>query len=153
MKKQLALALSILVVSSTTMAVPKAEDQIKFRQSGFMFMRWNMGIIKNQVVKNPQGYNQEQVEAAADVIAAVANSGIISLFTPETAKGKGWKDTKVKPAFFNNPEDVKKLDAEFRKEANALAAMVASGDVVGIKHQFNALLDACKGCHKKYREK
>ena len=153
MKTKIILALSIIAVTSATFAQPKLEDQIKFRQSGMMFMRWNMGTIKNQVVKNPQTYNKKQVIAAANVIAAVANSGIETLFTAETKTGKGWKDTRVKPEFFEESDEVKKHVLALKKEANELVKAADNGEIETIKEQFESLFKACKACHKKYRAK
>lgn len=153
MKTKLILVVSLFAVTAAVFAQPKPEDQIKFRQSGMMFMRWNVGIIKQQVVKNPEQYNKERVQAAANAIAAVANSGIEKLFTEETKSGKGWKETRVKKEYFAQPEEVKKHVSDFKREANALANVAQSGDVGKIAQQFDVLFKACKGCHKEYRAK
>jgi len=140
-------------LSTTAFSEIKPEDEIKFRQSGMTYMRWNMGKIENQVSKNPETYNKEQVAAAANVIAAIANSGIGALFSENSKTGKGWKDTRVKPEFFEQPEEVKKYAGTFRKEANKLAAVTESGDVNVIREQFDTVISACKECHKKFRSK
>lgn len=153
MKYKLVLTLSIMVISTTVLAELKPEDKITFRQSGYTFMRWNVGIIKNQAVDHPETYNKEKVVAAANVIAAVANSDIFTLFSPDTAKGKGWKETRVKPEFFKEPEEVKKLASEFKQQANELSKIAQGGDVKLVKNQFENLFKACKSCHKKFRTK
>jgi len=156
MRYKVVLALGIVTMSTatfSTFAQPKPEDQIKFRQSGMMVMRWNMGTIKSQVVKKPQTYNKEQVIAAANVIAAIANSGMGVLFSPQTATGKGWKETRVKSGYFKQTDEVKKRSMEFIIEANQLVKIANGDDVKGIKMQFGKLLDACKACHKKFRSK
>jgi len=147
------LALCIITASTITIAQPKPEDQIKFRQSGMMFMRWNMGIIKSQVIKNPQSYNKESVIKSANTIAAIANSGIESLFNTESATGKGWKDTLVKPEYFEQREEVEKYIKSFTEQANKLVTTANTGNPGLIKKQFAELLDACKACHKKFRSK
>ena len=155
MKDKVILALSLIAISSSGLladAKPKSEDQIKFRQSGMMVMRWNMGVIKSQV-SNPQQYNPQQVAAAANVIAALANAGMGELFNPQTATGKGWQDTRVKAAYFSHPDEVKKLSTAFNTQANQLVKLAGGGDVKMIKAQFGKLLDACKACHKKFRHK
>lgn len=153
MSHKIIVLLTAIAVSTTAFAQIKPEDQIKFRQSAMMFMRWNMGKIKNQVVENPQSYNKEQVIAAANGVAAVANSGLGALFGPGTDRGKGWKETRIKEDYFKQPEEVKKLAMAFNKEANALLEVANSGDVNEIKIRFDKLLEACKSCHKKYRAK
>ena len=71
----------------------------------------------------------------------------------ESTTGKGWKETRVKPDYFEQPDEVKKLATAFTKEANLLAAVAPSGDVAVVKKRFEALFEACKSCHKKFRSK
>ena len=156
MINKISLMLSITIMLTATYSVfaqPKAEDQIKYRQSGMVFMRWNMGIIKNQVVKYPQSYNKNQVINAANAIAAIANSGLESLFSADSATGKGWKDTRLKADYFKQPEEVQKKLISFKREANDLAMLSKTGDMKQIKRQFEQLFTSCKSCHKSYRVK
>jgi len=150
MKKLAALLLAVSI-SNLAVAQVKPEDQIKFRQSGYTFMSWNMGKIKAMVVDNPSSYNKEQVQAAANAIAGIANSGMGALFGPGTDKGKGWKDTRVKPEFFQKPDEVRPLGMALAKEATELQKVAATGDVNAIKAQFGKLGSACKDCHDKFR--
>jgi len=137
----------------TAMSQQKAEDKIKFRQSGFMFMRWNMGIIKKNVIKAPQRFNREKVIAAARVIESISQSGIQSLFSPGTETGKGWKETRVKKVYFNNPDKVNQYTVDLINEAETLVEVSKNGDIDDIKSQFKTVLNTCKGCHKSYRKK
>ncbi len=152
-KKLVSVTLGIVALSVATIATAqmKPEDMIKFRQSGFTFMAWNMGKIKAQVVDGAVPYNQNQVAAAASAIAAVANSGIGTLFAPGTEQGTGWKATRVKPEFFSEPEEVRKLASDWVEQANKLAEVAAAGNQDAIKAQFGEVGKACKACHDKYR--
>ncbi|NEX21921.1 cytochrome c [Thiorhodococcus mannitoliphagus] len=124
------------------------EEQIETRQAGYTFMGWNMGKIK----ANLQGdYNAEQVKAAADTIAAIANSGMGALYGPGTDKDIGDVKTRVKPELFENMQDVGKLAGDFTKAADNLAEVAAGGDESAVKAAFGDLGQACKACHKKYR--
>ena len=147
------IGICLIAMSNTSFAETKIEDQIKFRQSGMMFMRWNMGNIKEQVVTKPNTYNKERVLAAANTIAAVANSGIFDLFTPETKTGKGWKKTRLKNDFFLQPDEVKNRINDFTKEVGKFVQVSNSGNIEQIKDQFESLFKACKSCHKKFRSK
>ncbi|MDH5232090.1 MAG: cytochrome c [Gammaproteobacteria bacterium] len=153
--KKLGWLLGLIVVTHTspTLAELKAEDEIKFRQSAYMFMRWNVGKIKTQVIEQPQRYNQAEVEAAATAIVAVANSGLGALFTEQSKRGKGWKETRVKAEFFQQPDDVKQLALDFKQQAEFLLTSTRSGDPAHIEAQFKKLIKACKACHKKFRSK
>ncbi len=149
MYKTLVAGIALTAIATTTFAQMKPEDQIKARQAGYRFMAWNMGKIK----ANLDGqYNKEQVVAAANVIAATANSGMGALYGPGTDKGTGFHETRVKPAFFKEGDKVKELAMAFNKEANELAKVAATGDSAAVKAQFGKTGETCKGCHDKFRE-
>lgn len=139
---------SMTLASGALMAQAKPEDLIKFRQSGYTFMAWNMGRIKASV---EGAYNKDQVVQAANAIAAIANSGMGALYAPGTDKGKGWKDTRVKLELFTDREGVGKVARAFNMAANEMARAAASGDQLAVTEAFDNLGKACKGCHDKYR--
>ena len=87
MKSKLLLALVAVTLTGTAAAQLKPEDAIKFRQSGYTFMAWNMGRIKANVEGQ---YNKEEVIKAANAIQGIANSGMGALYLPGTDKGTGW---------------------------------------------------------------
>lgn len=124
------------------------EEQIEIRQAGYEFMGWNMGKIKANLEGN---YNAAQVESAANAIAAIANSGMSVLYGPGTDKAVGDTKTRVKPEFFQNMDDVKKIAGEFIEAANALAEVAAEGEAEAVKAAFADVGAACKACHQKYR--
>lgn len=126
----------------------KPEDAIAFRQSGYKFMAWNMGRIKMNL--NGQ-FNKDEVVQAANVIQAIANSGMGKLYVPGSDKGKGWKPTEVKPALFTDKEGVGKVAKAFNEAANEMAKVAATGDPAAVKAQFGKLGESCKACHEKYR--
>lgn len=131
----------------------KPQDLIKYRQSAMMYMRWNMAIMKSELNNDMSNYDKSRMIAAARAVAAVANSGLDSLYTPNSAKGTGWKRTRVAPAYFEQPEKVEKFYKEFTQRAMSLADTVQSSDMQQVKEQYTALFDACKSCHKEYRVK
>ena len=150
MKSKLLLALLAITLTGTAAAQMKPEDAIKFRQSGYGFMAWNMARIKMNVEGT---YNKEEVIKAATAIQAIANSGMGALYPAGTDKGTGWEPTRVKPEFFTNKEGVGKVAMAFNKEANEMAKIAAAGDVAAIKAQFGKLNDTCKGCHDDFKTK
>lgn len=131
-------------------APAKPEQQIKWRQSVYQVLGWNSGRIKANVDGQ---YNKDEVVRAANAIAALANSGIGSLFGPGTETGKGWKETATKPEFFKNPQKVGELAGNFNREANELAKVAATGDAAAVKAQFGNLGKACKACHDDFKAK
>lgn len=128
----------------------KAEDMIQWRQSAYQVMAWNMQRIKFNVEGQ---YNKDEVLRAANTIAALANSGMGSLYAAGTDKGKGWHNTAVKPAFFTNGQKVGELATAFTKEANEMSKVAAAGDAAAAKAQFGKLGQTCKACHDDFKAK
>lgn len=152
MKTQLIAALVATAVAGSAMAQVKTEDAIKFRQAGYAYMAFNMGKLKGMLIDNPASFNKDQAAAAANTIAAIANSGMGALYVPGSDKGKGFAETRVKPELFTDGEGVKKVAVAFNKEANELAKVAATGDAAAIKVQFGKVGETCKGCHDKFRK-
>jgi len=150
MKKFTIAALGIVALSLATSASAqvKPEDQIKYRQAAYSFASWNMGKIKTNL---DGSYNADQVKAAANAIAAVANSGLGALFGPGTDKAVGAQKTSVKPELFQNGTEVAKLSGNFAKAANELAAAAATGDAVAVKAAFGETGKTCKACHDQFK--
>jgi len=157
MKNKIMMLLVIMTLAiSAVSAGPKPgklQDNIKYRQSAMMFMRWNVGVIKKHVVKKPDSFNREEVIKAANAIAAIAGTGLNRLFVPGTSTGNGWKPTRVKPEFFEQPSEVSDLLASLNIEAGELAEVAKGGSVADINTQFKQLFNACRACHKRYRAK
>lgn len=151
MKTKLLLALLSLSFAGAASAQLKPEDAIKFRQSGYGFMAWNMGRIKMNVEGGQ--YNKEDVVKAANAIQAIANSGMGALYVPGSDKGTGWEATRAKPAIFTDKEKVGKLAMAFNKEANEMAKIAATSDAAAVGAQLGKLGDTCKACHDDYKAK
>jgi cytochrome c556 len=148
MKAKAVVAVLSLALAGSALADMKVEDAIKFRQSAYATMGWSMARIKGNVEGT---YNKDEVIKAANVIQAIANSGMGALYVPGSDKGKGWAETRVKPELFMDKEGVGKVAMAFNKEANELAKVAASGDAAAVKAQFGKLGAACKACHDDYR--
>ncbi len=150
MKSKITLALLAFTLAGTASAQVKPEDAIKWRQSAYATMGWSMARIKSNVEGT---YNKEEVIKAANVIQAIANSGMGALYVPGSDKGKGWEETRVKAELFTNKEGVGKAAMAFGKEANEMAKVAATGDAAAVKEQLGKLGGTCKGCHDDFRTK
>lgn len=150
-RKTLLVPTLILGIATATLAqqAPKPEQLIKWRQSAYQVIAWNAGRIKANV--EGASYNKDEVVKAANTIAAIANSGLGSLFAPGTESGKGWHDTSVKPELFTDGAKAGAAAGAFNKAANELAQVAAGGDAGAVKAQFAALNKTCKGCHDDFR--
>jgi cytochrome c556 len=152
MKKNLTLALLLAATATAAFAGP-IEEQIRFRQSAYSFAAWNVQKIKNQVVDHPETFNKDNVAAAANAIAAVANSGLGALYGEGTDHGVGWKETRLKSEFFQRKDEAIAVATTFNQAANELAKVAATGDAAAIKTQFTKVTESCKGCHDLIRIK
>ncbi|MFT3857185.1 MAG: cytochrome c [Aquabacterium sp.] len=134
---------------ATAQQAPKPEQLIKWRQSAYQVLAWNTGRVKANVEGT---YNKDEVIKAANTIAAIANSGLGSLYAPGTETGKGWKETAVKPELFTDKK-AGEVAGAFNKEANELAKVAQLGDVAAVKAQLGKLQGTCKACHDDFRKK
>ena len=151
--KRIVLAFVIAGLSGASLAQQslKPEDMIKLRKAGYSFMSWNMGKIKANL---DGSFNKDQVIAAANVVAATANSGMGALYGPGSDKDVGDQKTRVKPELFmpQHQDKLKEVASNFAREANELARVAAAGDVAAIKTQFGKTGGTCKGCHDEFRK-
>ena len=141
--------LALGLLGNAVAADLKPEEQIQTRQAGYRFMSWNMSKIK----ANLEGdYSQPQVQAAAEAIAGIANSGMGALFGPGTDQDIGEVKTRVKPELFTDQKEVGKVAVAFIEAANNMAETAALGDQAEVKAAFSELGQSCKGCHDKFRQ-
>lgn len=147
------LSLTTSVYAGSKSAAEKQADLIKYRQSGMMYLRWNMGKIKSQVIKNPETFNRANIISAAKVIAAIADSNMSKLYPETTKSGTGWKKTRVKQAYFDEKDKVKENYMKLIEEADKLEELSGFADAGVIRAQFKKVLSSCKSCHKGYRSK
>ncbi len=144
-------AAAVLLASAAAQAQLKPEEMVETRQAGYQFMAWNMGKIKAQVIDGKEPYDQAKVAAAANAIAAIANSGMGSLFSPDTTTEQLGKTTRLKPEFFQNLDEAGRIGRDFTAAANQLASVAAEGDQAAIKKAFGDVGGSCKSCHDKFR--
>ncbi len=142
---------AVLLASTAVQAQMKPEEMVETRQAGYQFMSWNMGKIKAQVVDGKEPYDQAKVAAAANAIAAIANSGMGSLYSPDTTTEQLGKATRLKPEFFQNLDEAGQIGRKFTAAANQLAKVAAEGDQAAIKKAFGDVGGSCKSCHDKFR--
>ena len=144
--------LGLAVASSAAFAQMKVEDAIKIRQAGYRYMAWNMGRIDASIKGE---FKKDEVIKAANVIQAIANSGMGALYPAGSDKGVGYHETHVKPEFFD-PANGKKLGevaTNFNTAANELAKVAATGDKEAVKVVYGKVGQTCKACHDDFRKK
>ena len=138
--------LAVAVPASAQFSKP--EDAIKYRQSAYTIMGYQMGQIFRQLKSD-----------APDVAAIQRSAGIVDFvsqlpgegYVPGSDKG-GTPPTKAKPEIFTDPK-VKEIGMAMRKEVTKLAEVSKTGDVNAIRAQFQATVKSCDACHDNYRNK
>jgi len=144
--------LSVVALLSASVSAENAqrpESLIKWRQSAYQVIAWNSGRIKAALAGS---YPRQEVQSAANALAAVANSGLATLFIPGTASGKGWRETTAREEVFSDAEKFRALTEEFAREANTLARVAAAGDRTTVNEQFLKVAQTCKSCHNQFRQ-
>lgn len=124
----------------------KVEDAIKYRKAAYSTMSWTMGTIKANLEGN---FNKARVQQAANTLAALANSGMGSLYVPGSAGGS----SKLHPDFSKNQQNLAMLAQDFSRAADALVKVAETGDVAAIKDQHGKVGAICKACHDDFRVK
>ena len=143
---------ALLLCSFPAMAQQtKPETLIKWRQSVYQVMVWNMSRIRNNL--DGPSFNRDEFARAASTLANLAGTGIGSLFAPGTENGSGWKSTTVKPELFRNPQLAGELSAALVRETGELARLATASDQAAIRSQYSTVGQACKACHDEYKVK
>ena len=145
-------AVTLLAAAGASLAqqAPKPEQLIKWRQSAFQVAAWSTGRIKASLDGQ---YSKDEVQRAANTLAAIANGGLGGLFAPDTEQGKGWHDTSAKPELFKDSARFAQLGADFGKETTELARLAGGGDVAALKTQLAKVQKTCKSCHDDFKAK
>jgi len=125
---------------------------IKVRKAGYVFSSWSMAKIRGMVDYNTASFRKDQVVAAANAIAAIANSGMAELYAPGTEKDADGEKTSVKPELFQERDKVQKLELAYIKEAAELQKVAGTGDIKAISTQLGKLVDSCTACHARYKK-
>jgi cytochrome c556 len=141
--------LATALVSTAIGADLEPAEQIETRQAGYTFMSWNMKKIKANLDGD---YSQPAVQAAANAIAGIANSGMGALYGPGTDKDIGDVKTRVKPELFTEREEVGRVARDFIEAANSLVDVAALGEPDDVKAAFGDLGKSCKACHDQFRK-
>lgn len=144
----LALAASPLLASAQR--APKPETLVKWRQSSYQVM----GMATNRIKASLDGqYNKDEVIRSANLITALAHTGMERLFPAGTENIAGWGPTEARPELFKDIKRFTELNASLAKEATALAGTAASGDLASVKAQYGKMAQVCKSCHNDFKAK
>lgn len=148
-----ALATAAITLALTTTAVVHAKEKtdrekaVDYRQSAMSLIGANFKPM-GAMVKGEMPYDAAVFARHAKDLAAIASIDILRGF-PEDSEGD---DSEAKAEIWLEWEDFKKKMGDMQRESADLATVAATDDKAAIKKQFLATADACKACHKKFKE-
>ena len=151
MKKYLsALTIATVVLSATPAMAQfaKAEDAVKYRQSGMFMMAQNFG----RVAAMAQGKAPFDAKVAAES-AAVAEYMSKLPWAGFVAGSESAGSTKAKPEIWTNAAQFKENADKMQAEMSKFSAAAKTGNLDNIKAALPGVGGACKACHDDFRAK
>jgi len=151
MKKYLsALTIATVVLSATPAMAQfaKAEDAVKYRQSGMFMMAQNFG----RVAAMAQGKAPFDAKVAAES-AAVAEYMSKLPWVGFVAGSESAGSTKAKPEIWTNAAQFKENADKMQAEMSKFSAAAKTGNLDNIKAALPGVGGACKACHDDFRAK
>ena len=144
----IALLLGVAIATPSLAAKDDPKQKaIKYRTAVMTVMGSNFKPM-GAMIKGEAPYDAAVFARHAKDLAAVSSVDILRGF-PEDSEGKG---SEAKGEIWLEWDDFKDKMADMQREAAALAEVAAAGDKGVIKAQFGKTADACKACHKKFKE-
>jgi len=143
---QLGALLLLFGTLGTALAEADPENVIKYRRASMKSLGGHMGAMA-QIVRGKVDY-RDQLVLHAEAVAAVSKS-LLTLF-PE---GSDFGETRAKESVWEKWEEFEKAAGKGEKAAADFLATARGADQAAMGKAFKALSDACKGCHKTFREK
>lgn len=142
------LLLSILAITASAAVAQSAspERAIGYRQDVFGLIGWNFGAI-GDMVRERKPWDASEATRRAERIAQLSKMTDEG-FPPGSDTGA---TTDAKAAIWANLADFNAKMDDFRREADALAAVAKGGDQAAIKAQFAKTGGTCKACHDEYK--
>jgi cytochrome c556 len=124
----------------------KAEQAIKYRQSVYQVILWNLGPMAAAV----QGKAPFEAKTFANQAQRVATMApmLAEAYGPDTfVAGK----TRAKQEIWQNKADFDAKMQDFVRASASFAEVAKTGDEAKIKAAFGPMTQTCKACHDKYR--
>ncbi len=140
------LTLMAMVILAQPSTATEPEDIIKYRQAVMDSQGGHMNAAA-QILKGKVDFGSDLAYHATAL--AASSAGLTKLFPKDSDFG----ETRAKPEIWTNSTEFEKASKDAEKAANAFLAAVQSNDKAAIAKTYNDLGEACKGCHKKFREK
>jgi len=118
-------------------------EAVKYRVNIMKAMGAHMGSIGAIL----QGKVVNKADLAAHGAALNGLAGMYGDLFPKGSDG----GSRLKPAFFDDKEQVAGIIAALQAAGQKMAAAAAAGDMAGVGQNLGAMGQQCGACHKQYR--
>lgn len=143
-KKSLLLALGALCLISTHSALA---DELEYRQGLMNVYVWNIKPM-GSMVKGKIPFDAEKFRHHATELATATSLDLLAGF-PE---GSNHGETDALAEIWIDWKDFTTMNEKMKETAAELKQAAASGSLETIRPAYRAVADACKQCHKKYKD-
>lgn len=133
-------------MASLVSAESEPENVIKYRQGAMNALGGHMGASA-QIVRGKVGY-RDHLLFHAEAIEAISRR--VGQMFPE---GSDFGETGAKEVIWEEWDEFQTVARKAERAAGDYLVAVKGGDKAVIGKSFRSLADACKQCHKKFREK
>ena len=141
--KRTQLVTATLVAGSLVLIGALAPDSVVLRRK---LMESNNSVVAETLNKAIKEKNFAEIEGKCNVILENMDK-ILDFFPP----GSLSETSRAKPEIWARWGEFSKHPANVKKAAQELAAAAKAGDEDTVKVRFEALGEACKGCHSSFR--
>lgn len=144
-KTRIAIALGMVLVWAGTAGAQETEDLIKYRQGVMKSVGGHMAAA-GLIVQGKVGFGDDLSQHADSIARSL--SKVEALFP----KGSDFGETRALDAIWKKPEDFKKVASKGGAAAAEFSKAVKAGDKAVMGAKYKDLGEACKACHKDYRQ-
>jgi cytochrome c556 len=127
----------------------KPDRAIKYRQSVFYAMGWNMYGVLGPMVKGEIPYNKDQAVRAATFLHDLSPMPYDG-FIPGSDQGA---PTKAKPEIWKDRAKFDQLAQAMQAETTKLVAAAQTGDPAQLRTAVSATGKTCNNCHDDFRNR
>lgn len=144
--------LAIIVFGALSAAAHSDDDSpvqraVDYRTSYMTILNWNARPM-GKMLKGEQPFDNDSFLAHARELASASALELLAAF-PE---GSATEDSAALEEIWFNWKDFEQKFADFRAAAETLGEAAGGGDLEATKTAFGKVGEACKACHKKYKE-
>lgn len=140
------LAIVVMVVWPFQSHAAQPQDIIKYRQA-VMKSQGAHWEAASEIIKGRVPYDSDLSYHAAALNSSTHD--LVKLFPADSDFG----ETRAKAEIWSKRGEFEKVASNAAQAGNAFLAAVNGGDKAAISNAFGDLSDACRSCHKQFREK